>query len=136
MSLLRSCFLQIVTSADGEESNFSTEAEMELLPRSAVLRYRHGEGDVVLRIEERAVALERGGDYLLRLNFSEGEALPGVIGLAGAEGSVETKTHRLGCSVGKDSVLLSMRYTLRFDRGDQEMKLRLFARGKNHPEEK
>lgn len=136
MSLLRSCFLQIVTSADGEESNFSTEAEMELLPRSAVLRYRHGEGDVVLRIEERAVALERGGDYLLRLNFSEGEALPGVIGLAGAEGSVETKTHRLGCSVGQGfRAFVDEVYTAIRPRGTGN-EASPFARGKNHPEEK
>ena len=45
MNAMRPCHLQISTRADGEEESlFSAEAEMELAPQSALLRYRQGEG--------------------------------------------------------------------------------------------
>ena len=76
------------------------------------------------------------GDYRLRLSFSEGRALPGILGIASAEGRVETFTRRIGCSIGKNSVLLALRYTLRLEGGDREMRIRLSARNKGEPEEK
>lgn len=137
MNAMRPCHLQISTRADGEEESlFSAEAEMELAPQSALLRYRQGEGVVLLRIREGEVSLEREGDYRLRLSFSEGRALPGILGIASAEGRVETFTRRVGCSIGKNSVLLALRYTLRLEGGDREMRIRLSARNKGEPEEK
>lgn len=136
MSEFRPCFLQIVTSADGEESSFSAKGEMALTSLSAILRCPQGEGVVSLSIASDGVRVEREGDYLLRLGFAEGKVYPGVLSLGGAEGRVETHTHRLGYSVGENSVLLSMKYTLCFDSGKQEMNLRLYAQGINNPEEK
>ena len=136
MSEFRPCFLQIVTSADGEESVFSAEAEMALDSLSAILRYRQGDGFVCMTIAAVGVRIEREGDYRLRLCFTERKIQPGILSIGGAEGSVETHTHRLGYSVGENSVLLSMKYTLRFDSGKQEMKIRLLAQGINNPEEK
>lgn len=89
-----------------------------------------------MSIASDGVRVEREGDYLLRLGFAEGKVCPGVLSLGGAEGRVETHTHRLGYSVGENSVLLSMKYTLCFDSGKQEMNLRLYAQGINNPEEK
>ena len=113
------CFLKIVTSTDGVESVFSQDAEMELTPLSAVLWYE-----------------EKEGDYILRLLLAEGKRLPGKIGLPGAEGEIETDAHRIGYTLRESSLLLSMKYTLRFSSGKQEMKLTLTARGKRNSEEK
>ena len=94
------------------------------------------EGGTELGRAEGEVSLEREGDYRLRLSFSEGRALPGILGIASAEGRVETFTRRIGCSIGKNSVLLALRYTLRLEGGDREMRIRLSARNKGEPEEK
>ena len=136
MNATRPCHLRIVTSADGEESVFSADAEMELCPQSALLRYRQDGGRVILRIGREEILLERTGDYTLSLRFAAGECSPGVLGIAGSEGKVETFTHRAGMRIGENSVLLSLHYTLRLEGGDREIKLRLTARVKGDPEEK
>ncbi len=89
-----------------------------------------------MSIASDGVRVEREGDYRLRLCFTERKIQPGILSIGGAEGSVETHTHRLGYSVRENSVLLSMKYTLCFDSGKQEMNLRLYAQGINNPEEK
>ena len=130
------CFLKIVTSTDGVESVFSQDAEMELTPLSAVLWYEEKDGRVCLRLMDGRVSIEREGDYILRLLLAEGKRLPGKIGLPGAEGEIETDAHRIGYTLRESSLLLSMKYTLRFSSGKQEMKLTLTARGKRNSEEK
>ena len=132
---MQPCFLRSVTSADGEESVFSQYAEMELTPLSAVLRYTQGDGRVFLRVSREGVLVEREGDYALKLYLSEGQTTAGVLGLSGTEGKVETSAHRIGFSIGENSLLLSMKYTLRFDSGKQEMNVRLVAQGKKFSEE-
>lgn len=128
---MQSCFLTIVTSVDGKENTLSLDAEMELSPLSAVLRYRQGEGQICLRLREGCFFVERQGDYVLRFRFIEGETLSGSLGLPGAEGEVEVTTRRLGWSIGKNSFLLLLDYSLGFVGGTQEMKLRLNARSKD-----
>ena len=130
------CFLKIVTSTDGVESVFSQDAEMELTPLSAVLWYEEKDGRVCLRLKDGRVSIEREGDYILRLLLAEGKRLPGKKGLPGAEGEIETDAHRIGYTLRENSLLLSMKYTLRFSSGKQEMKLTLTARGKRNSEEK
>ena len=127
---MQPCFLKIVTVIDGEESIFSKEAEMELFPQSAKLRYFENGGRVSLCISDGQVAVEREGDYILRLLLKEGGRNRGIIGLPGAEGEVETITHKIGFAIKKNSLLMSMKYTLLFDSGKQEMHLRLVARSK------
>lgn len=109
---------------------------MELTPLSAVLCYEEKDGRVCLRLENGRVSIEREGDYILCLRLAEGKRLSGKIGLPGAEGAVEADAHRIAYTLKKDSLLLSMKYTLRFSVGKQEMKLILTARGKRNSEEK
>lgn len=124
------CNLTIVTSADGKESTFSQNAKMELSPLSAILCYNQSDACVCIRLEKGQVFIERRGDYTLRLTLAEGETRPGAIGLSDAEGKIMVTTHRIGYTIKERSFLLSMKYTLHFDGGSQEMKIRLVAREK------
>lgn len=136
INVMQPCFLRIVTLTDGMESVFSQEANIELAPSYAKLWYEEKSGRVCLCLENGRVFIERKGDYALCLWLAEGERLSGKIGLLGAEGNVETDTHRIAYTLKKDSLLLSMKYTLRFSVGKQEMNLTLIARVKSNSEEK
>ena len=107
--MMKPCFLKIVTVVDGEESIFSQEAEMELFSESAKLRYFENGGKVSLHISNGQVTVAREGDYILRL--------------------------KIGFAIKKNSLLMSMKYTLLFDSGKQEMHLKLVARSKQISEE-
>ncbi len=132
---MQPCLLTIVTSTDGEERVFSQGAEMELAPLSAVLCYNQEGGSVRLCLENGMVTVERTGAYVLRLCLAEGKTTRGVLGLPGMEGEVETTTGYVGYTIRERSLLLSIKYTLRFDSGSQEMKIRLAARSKGNSEE-
>ena len=133
--MMKPCFFKIVTVVDGEESIFSQEAEMELFSESAKLRYFENGGKVSLHISNGQVTVAREGDYILRLLLKEGKKNRGIIGVSGSEGEVETVTHKIGFAIKKNSLLMSMKYTLLFDSGKQEMHLKLVARSKQISEE-
>lgn len=121
---------------DGVESVFSQDAEMELTPLSAVLWYEEKNGRVCLRLKTAAFPSRERAIIFSLSSFGGRKRLPGKIGLPGAEGEIETDAHRIGYTLRENSLLLSMKYTLRFSSGKQEMKLTLTARGKRNSEEK
>lgn len=132
---MQPCSLKIVSVIDGAEKVFSREGEMELEAFSAILCYKEDGGRVCLRIKNGNVFVERTGDYELRLALREGETTEGLVGLSGMEGRVQVVARKIGFSIGKNSLLLSMKYALRFDCGMQETSLRLIARSGRNPEE-
>lgn len=108
---------------------------MELFSESAKLRYFENGGKVSLHISNGQVTVAREGDYILQLLLKEGKKNRGIIGISGSEGEVETVTHKIGFAIKKNSLLMSMKYTLLFDSGKQEMHLKLVARSKQISEE-
>ena len=133
--IMRDASLTIYTTVDGEESCFSSKAEMEITSLSAVLRYIDSQAVVVLTLRGNQLLIERQGDYGLRLNLQEGEETLGTLSIAGNEGEVKVFTERLAWAIGKNTLILQAYYTLNFGNEKQMMRLRLKA-SQNSLEEK
>lgn len=133
---MRNCKLRIATTTDGEERVFTQRAEMELNPLSAVLRYTQDGGNVVLKIENSEVTTERTGDYRLKLRFAEGKRTVGSLGIMSSDGEIGVVTHKLLYKLNENSLLLSVKYALLLNGGEQEVSLLLTATGENISEEK
>lgn len=133
---MRKCRLRIATTTDGEERIFTQRAEMELKPLSAIIRYTQDGGRVELKIENGEVTTERVGDYRLKLRFLEGERTLGMLGISESDGALEVVTHKLSYKLNENSLLLSIKYALLLDGGEQEVSLIVTATGENHSEEK
>lgn len=133
---MRKCRLRIATTTDGEERIFTQRAEMELKPLSAIIRYTQDGGRVELKIENGEVTTERVGDYRLKLRFLEGERTLGMLGISESDGALEVVTHKLSYKLNENSLLLSIKYALLLDVGEQEVSLIVTATGENHSEEK
>lgn len=133
---MRKCRLRIATTTDGEERIFTQRAEMELKPLSAIIRYTQDGGRVELKIENGEVTTECVGDYRLKLRFLEGERTLGTLGISESNGALEVVTHKLSYKLNENSLLLSIKYALLLDGGEQEVSLIVTATGENHSEEK
>ena len=120
-------FLTIVTTVDGTESRFSSKAEMEISSVSAVLCYKETNAIITITVDRNEVLIERKGDYDMHLLLRENERTNGVLSIAGNEGNIEIFTERLAYSIGKNSLLMQIYYTLIFGKEKQDMRLRINA---------
>ena len=125
---MKACKLTITTTADGVENTVTRDGEMELSIGSVQLRYREENAFVVMILKGESAEIQREGDYSLRLYLKRGELSQGTIGIGGANGEIQTFTHRVSYSVSKDSLLLSLHYDLLISGEKQVMKLRLLSR--------
>lgn len=125
---MKKCDLTITTTADGVENSITRKGEIELFVTSATVRYTEENAAVCIRLEGERAVIERQGDYSMRLELESGRRRFGTLGINGAEGEIETFTERIQYSIGKDSLLLSMRYDLLVGDEPQKMKIRLFAK--------
>ena len=133
---MRKCNLTITTAVDGQEQEFATRGEMELSLASALLRYREENAITLLKLYGNRASVQREGDYTLSLQLTEQALTDGSLGIGGGAGEIKTYTHKVGYSVGKDSLLAVLHYDLIIGGEKQEMKLRILARGEKNEEEK
>ena len=126
---MEQCTLSITTVVDGEERTVSRKGEWTISPLSAKLIYKEEDGTVTLKIDGDGVEIQRTGGYSFRLYLKQDKTLPSYIGIGGEEGEIQTYAEKISYSIGKDSLLLSLRYALLIGGERQEMKLRLLARG-------
>ena len=127
---MKECMLSITTAVDGEERTVSKKGEWTLSPTTATILYREEDGEVRLEVNGTRVSIERTGGYSFRLYLEEGQVLKSYIGIGGEEGDIQTETEKISYSIGKDSILLFLKYALLIGGDRQEMKLRLLAKGK------
>ena len=125
---MKSCKVTITTAVDGRETEFSCKGELALSAYSATLRYRQENADVSLVLDGETAKIERVGDYSLRLFLKNGRESEGALGLGDSGGNIQIFTHRVVYSIGKNSLLASLRYDLLFGKERQEMNLRILAR--------
>ncbi len=109
------------------ESRFSCQADMELNALSAVLCYKQGDAEVVVRVFSNGIVVERKGDYGLRLDLREGEKTKGTLSIAGNEGEIDVYTEKSAYSISKSHLLVRLQYSLYFGQEKQDMRLRLSA---------
>jgi uncharacterized beta-barrel protein YwiB (DUF1934 family) len=117
--------LTIWTTVDQEVSRFSCKAEMEVLPLSAVLRYKERDAAVCIQVKREEVLIERQGDYCMRLCLREGCRTQGALSIAGNKGALEVSTQRIESTITPNMLLLSLEYTLHFGEEMQKMSLRI-----------
>lgn len=127
---MQPCHLSITTATEGTERSVSYEGEAEFSALSATVRYQEESALVHICVEKGAVTIERKGDYTLALRLKESCTCEGSIGIGGANGEMYTHTHKLSYSIGKNSLLLSVRYDLLTEGEPQKIKLRLYAKTK------
>lgn len=125
---MKPCYLTITTTADGVETEISREGEIELSATKTVLVYKEEQAIVRFTLQGESAFVERQGDYSMRLCLERGKRREGALGLGGAEGIIQTYTHRVAYAIGNDSLLASLRYDLLINDEPQQMKIRLLAR--------
>lgn len=127
---MQKCHLTITTETDGKEERFSRDGELYLSPLKTTVCYREENAQVSLSLENNRAIVERKGDYEMSLSLFEGETTEGSLGIAGANGRISTRTHRVAYSTTKEALLLSLHYDVLFGTEIQRMRLRLYARVK------
>ena len=118
----------ITTSVDGVENSITRRGEMALMPKEIRLRYEEENALVSISVQGESAQIQRRGDYDLFLDLCVEKMTQGKIGIGGNLGEVEVFTHKIGYSISKDSLLLSLRYDLLISGEKQEMRLRLLSR--------
>ncbi len=125
---MQSCKITIATTVDNKTTEIVREGTMALSSQGAWICYSEEGAEVTLVFEGNAVAIERRGDYTMRLYMKKGEIREGTLGIGGAEGQVQTKTTRLAYSLTETSFMLSLHYDLIIGEETQKMRIRLFAK--------
>ena len=122
--------LTIVTQIDdGAETSATFNVEMDLSPFNAKLFYQDGESSVRIDVNDIGLTIERSGDYGFFLKLKENEETLSQLNVAGSVGDLTTYTEYLRYSIKEKSLLLSVKYSLIFGGGEQQiMKIRLTAR--------
>ncbi|MBQ2768706.1 MAG: DUF1934 domain-containing protein [Clostridia bacterium] len=125
---VKKCRLTIITSVDGQETEFSTEGELVLSVKESCVRYCQDGSVVELCMQGETARIKRFGDYSLFLELRRGERTKGRLGIGGSEGEIEVDTHKVAYSQSKDSFLAVLHYDLLIGVERQKMKLRILAR--------
>ena len=125
---MQPCHVSITTCVDETENTITRKGMMQLSVLSAQLYYREENAEVTILLKKDGAFIERRGDYNLKLTLKKGKVCDGAIGIGGNEGAVQTFTHKIAYSTGKDSLLLSLHYDLIIGNEIQKMKLRLLAK--------
>ena len=122
--------LTIVTQIDGgAETSATFNVEMDLSPFNAKLFYQDGESSVRIDVNDIGLTIERSGDYGFFLKLKENKETLSQLNVAGSVGDLTTHTEYLRYSIKEKSLLLSVKYSLVFGGGEQQiMKIRLTAR--------
>ncbi len=129
---MKKCKVTIITTVDGQESSIVREGEMTLSAGGACLRYREENALVCILLQGERAEISRNGDYSLFLHLERGQTREGRLGLGGSEGEIGVVAHKVGYSMGKDSLLALLEYDLLFGGETQKMKLRLHAVGEKN----
>ncbi len=125
---MQACKVTIATTVDGKTTEIAREGKMSLSNGGAKITYAEEDAVVTLCFENGEVAIDRQGDYTMRLLMKKGETCEGVLGIGGAEGRVQTQTQRLAYSLKDNSFMLSLHYDLLIGNETQKMRIRLFAK--------
>ena len=125
---MQGCKITLTTSMDGKETQIVRKGSVSLSLSRAVVSYREENAFLTLIFEKDGVKLERRGDYSLSLLLKQGETCGGTLGFGGSVGDIRVYAHKIGYSIGKDSLLASLHYDLIFGEERQEMKLRLYVK--------
>ncbi len=125
---MRVCTVTIATQADERKSNVVRNGRIEITSTKVTLAYTEETAETLLVFDKNNVAIERKGDYTMRLSMQKGETRNGVIGIGGNEGEVQTKTSRLAYTLSDTSFMLSLHYDLIIGGETQKMRIRLFAK--------
>ena len=126
--MMRKCSLTIVTTVDGQETSFSSEAELEGTLLFARLQYMQDGAKTILQFKDRKVFIQRKGDYSMQLHLEEGKTTLGQLTIGTNVGEFPITTKRIAYTITEKSLLASLHYQLMFEGAIQEMKIRLNAR--------
>lgn len=122
--------LSISTKIDDEEEiNSSFDAKIVLAALSAEIQYEDGDALSSVCVDSNGVKISRKGEYTMELNLQEGETTISRLGFGGSIGKIPTYTEKISYSLTGNSILLSLKYALKFSEDEiQKMKIRLMAR--------
>ena len=96
---------------------------------SAEIQYEDGDALSSVCVDSNGVKISRKGEYTMELNLQEGETTISRLGFGGSIGKIPTYTEKISYSLTGNSILLSLKYALKFSEDEiQKMKIRLMAR--------
>ena len=125
---MKKCDLTITTTIDGTESIFTTEGKMEISSAFPKLCYCEDGAFVRIVFYAEGAKIERTGDYSLKLVLERGKVCAGVLGFGGNEGGISTLAHKVGYSIGKESLMALLQYDLLTSGEPQETSVRISAK--------
>ncbi len=124
---MKTCVVTIVSSVDGKENTFSYAAKIAFSAGLVTLYYEEDGATTQLSLTEGEARIVRTGEYGLSLRLKEGERTQGTLSVAGAGGRIEVEASRVAYSLGNNSLLAMIKYSMLFEKEKQEMSLRIKA---------
>lgn len=125
---MQACKVTIATTVDNKTTEIVRDGKMSLSAACVKIYYLEENAAVTVSFENGVVCIDRQGDYTMRLCLKKGEICDGVLGIGGAEGSVQTQTNRIAYSLKDDSFMILLHYDLLIGGETQKMRIRLFAK--------
>ena len=125
---MKACQVNILTTVNGTTGEVRRKGSMELAETAAEIVYQDEGAEVVVKLQDGTLSIDRRGDYDLLLNFKQGEKCECSLGIDGSQGILHTKTEKLMYTISGDRFLLVLHYTLYTGGDPQAMQIRMTAK--------
>ena len=128
--MIRKCDLTLKSIVDGAENSFFAEGRLEDFGEKIKVCYREDPAVIHVTFQGGKAWVDRGGDYSLLLELSQGEVTKGEIGINGNVGELEIRTHTIELSYIGNGLTARLKYDILLGEGIQEMELLIQAKVK------
>ncbi len=118
--------IKITTETGGKESVFKTDGTLKEEENGVTLNYKNEESEVSFFVGEIA-KLEHTGDYGLSFTFDKSKTTLSTMTIQGQIGEFPLRTKEYSYKVTENEVKVYLKYVLKFEGGNQNMKVKMTA---------
>lgn len=122
------CRISILTEIDGERSVVVRKGELALNGDTIELSYLSGDNSGKFVANETVASWESVGEMSVRLVFDTRAETTGMFSTDALSGDVRVKTNSIVLENKTDVVSVEIAYTLVFDYGEADMRVKVMAR--------
>lgn len=122
------CVISLLTEAGGKKTLIVRRGALRMENGGVSVSYKGENGNGVFFTNGNRAEWSGDGEMKSRL-FFDGESITrGEFGLPGLSGEAAIQTHEIGLKIKTDLVIAEVKYTLFFDYGEENMRVKLIAR--------
>lgn len=122
------CRISILTEIDGEKSVVVRQGELALNGDTVDISYLSGDNSGKFVANEIAASWDSVGEMSVHLAFNVNGETTGMFSTNAFSGDVRVKTHSIVVESKTDVVAVEIIYTLIFDYGEADMRVKVMAR--------